>query len=82
MGMQAVYYLVIGLAAGWSAERLMRSKGYGLLIDLIVGVAGSFAGEWLFGQLKISFASNVGPYISALICALLFLLLIRFIKGR
>ncbi len=50
MGMGLVWFLLIGLAAGWLAGRIMKGKGFGLIGDLIVGVVGAILGGWLFSD--------------------------------
>jgi uncharacterized membrane protein YeaQ/YmgE (transglycosylase-associated protein family) len=52
--MGILYSLLIGLAAGWLASRIMKGgAGYGLVGDLILGVAGSVVGGWIFGFLGL-----------------------------
>ena len=38
--MMFIWYIVIGLVAGWAASRIMRGQGYGLLINMIIGIIG------------------------------------------
>ncbi|RPH99061.1 MAG: GlsB/YeaQ/YmgE family stress response membrane protein [Zetaproteobacteria bacterium] len=47
-------WVVVGLLAGWVAGYVMKEGGYGLRGDLILGVAGSIVGGWLFSVLRIS----------------------------
>jgi uncharacterized membrane protein YeaQ/YmgE (transglycosylase-associated protein family) len=76
-------FLAIGVLAGFLAGRIMKGKGFGLLGDLIVGVAGAFIGVWLFGQLNISSAGILGLLIAAIIGAMILLYIIRLVKhGR
>ncbi len=72
--------LAIGVLAGFLAGHIMKGRGFGLLGDLIVGVAGAFIGVWLFGLLHISSAGILGLLIAAIIGALLLLYIIRLIK--
>ncbi len=52
--MGILYSLLIGLAAGWLAGRIMKGGGgFGLVGDLILGVAGSVVGRWIFGLLGL-----------------------------
>ena len=44
-----VYFLLIGLAAGWIAGQVIKGRSFGLVNDLIVGVIGAFLGGILFG---------------------------------
>jgi uncharacterized membrane protein YeaQ/YmgE (transglycosylase-associated protein family) len=40
-------WIVVGLIAGWLAGRVLRGGGYGLMGDIIVGVAGGLLGGWI-----------------------------------
>lgn len=75
-----ILLLLIGLAAGWLAGRIMKGGGFGLLGDLIVGVIGAFLGGWLFGILGIAIGGIIGQLITALIGAIILLYLLRLIK--
>ncbi len=43
-----VMWVVVGLVTGWLAGFVMKSGGYGLKGDLILGLGGSILGSWLF----------------------------------
>ena len=45
--------LIIGLIAGWLAGILMRGSGYGIVIDILLGLIGAVIGGWIFGALGI-----------------------------
>jgi uncharacterized membrane protein YeaQ/YmgE (transglycosylase-associated protein family) len=47
-------WVVVGLMAGWLVGFVMKSGGYGLKGDLILGLVGSIAGSWLFWALGVS----------------------------
>ncbi len=81
MGLDSIlYFLVIGLIAGWAAGKIMQGRGFGLIGDLIVGVVGAFLGGWLFGLLHISAGGIIGSLITALVGAIVLLFLIRLIR--
>lgn len=74
---------IVGIAAGWLAGQLIQGTGFGLLGDLVVGVAGAFIARWIFPQLGIHLGSGVvSEIIEAAIGAALLLLIIRLIRGR
>jgi uncharacterized membrane protein YeaQ/YmgE (transglycosylase-associated protein family) len=77
-----LWFLLIGLAAGWLAGQIMKGGHYGLVGDLIVGCVGALLGGFLFGLLGIALPVPpiVGSLITALIGALLLLYLLRFVK--
>ena len=78
--MDFLWFVLIGIAAGWLAGQLMRGSGYGLLGDLIVGVIGAILGGWLFGLLGIAAVGLLGQLIVATAGAILLLLLLRVLK--
>jgi uncharacterized membrane protein YeaQ/YmgE (transglycosylase-associated protein family) len=42
-------WLIVGLLAGWLAGLFMRGGGYGIILDIVLGLVGSFVGGLLFG---------------------------------
>src|SRR5262249_61597732 len=46
-------WIVVGLIAGWLAGQVMRGGGYGVLVDIILGLVGGIVGGWVFGLLGI-----------------------------
>ena len=81
--MNLLWFLLIGLAAGWLAGQFMKGSGYGLVGDLIVGVIGAVLGGWVFGLLGVTFVDGlIGALIVATLGAILFLLLLRFIRTK
>jgi len=53
-----LWWLVVGLIAGFLASRVMRGGGYGLIGDIVVGLIGAFIGGWLAGVLGIGVGSS------------------------
>ena len=64
MGLGIIGWLVIGIVAGWLAEKVM-GRNHGLLTNLIVGVIGALLGGFNFVTLIVAFLGA---------CLLLFLL--------
>ncbi len=56
-----LYTIIIGAICGYIADVLMRDNGFGLIVNIIIGIAGSFVGSWLYGELGIHI--NVGSAI-------------------
>ena len=63
--MQLLWFLIIGIAAGWLAGQLMKGGGYGLIGDLVIGVIGAFLGGWLFRTLGIVAGGLIGSPVTA-----------------
>jgi len=76
-----VWFLLIGLIAGWLAGRVMRGGGYGVVGDMIVGVIGALIGGWLFSTLGISAGGGlIGAIIVAFIGAVILIALLRMLR--
>jgi uncharacterized membrane protein YeaQ/YmgE (transglycosylase-associated protein family) len=39
-----LYTIVVGLIAGWAAGKIMKGSGYGVLMDILLGMAGGLVG--------------------------------------
>ena len=48
-----LYAILVGLIAGWLAGQVMKGGGYGILVDILLGLVGGVVGGWLFGALGI-----------------------------
>ena len=54
--------------------------GFGLIGNIVVGVVGAFIGNWLFPQLGLWGADMVGMIISAVLGAIILLVVIGLIR--
>jgi uncharacterized membrane protein YeaQ/YmgE (transglycosylase-associated protein family) len=75
-----IWFLVIGLIAGWLAGKVMRGGGFGIVGDMIVGVIGALIGGWLFGVLGIGVGGLIGAIITAFVGAVILLAILRAIR--
>lgn len=75
-----LWFLIIGLIAGWLAGQVMRGGGYGVVGDMIVGVIGALLGGWLFGLLGIAAGGLIGSIITAFIGAVVLIAILRALK--
>ena len=76
-----IAWLIIGAVAGWLAGVLVKGGGFGLIVDIILGVVGALLGGWLSGVLGISLGGGwIGSILTAVIGAVLLLFIIRLIK--
>jgi uncharacterized membrane protein YeaQ/YmgE (transglycosylase-associated protein family) len=74
-------WLIIGAIAGWLAGQLVKGGGFGLLVDIIVGIVGAFIGGWLSGALGVSIGSGlIASIITATIGAAILLYVVRMFK--
>jgi uncharacterized membrane protein YeaQ/YmgE (transglycosylase-associated protein family) len=81
--MGILYFLIIGLIAGFLAGKVMRGTGYGLVGDLIVGCIGALLGGWLLGLLGLHWGGFIGSLITAFIGAVILIWLVGLLRrGR
>jgi uncharacterized membrane protein YeaQ/YmgE (transglycosylase-associated protein family) len=70
--------LVIGGIVGWLGSLMMKTNAQmGIFANIIVGIAGSFLGFWLAGQLGIG---GEGPVVRWLIAIVGAMILIGILK--
>jgi uncharacterized membrane protein YeaQ/YmgE (transglycosylase-associated protein family) len=76
-----IEWILVGLIAGWLAGKVMKGGGYGVLVDILLGIVGGFLGGWLFGLLGIWPGGGViGSIIVAFIGAVILVGITRLIK--
>jgi uncharacterized membrane protein YeaQ/YmgE (transglycosylase-associated protein family) len=76
-----IYWLVVGLIAGWLAGLVMKGGGYGIIVDLLLGIVGGWLGGWLFGRLGIWPAGGmIGSIIVAFVGAVILVGITRLLK--
>lgn len=78
--MDIVWFLLIGVAAGWLANQVMKGGGAGLVTDLIMGVIGSILGGFLFGLLGLSASGPLGSLVTATVGAIVLIAGLRAIN--
>ena len=73
--------LFVGLVAGWLAGKIVRGTGFGIIGDILVGVAGALVASWLFPKLGIHLGTGlVSNIIYSAIGAIVLLLVVRLIR--
>lgn len=80
-GVGIIGWIVIGIAAGFVAEKVMK-RDHGLLTNLLVGVVGALLGGWIAGLIGFNFGGWIGSFIIATLGAILLLFVLGLIKRR
>ncbi len=76
-----IVWIVVGLIAGWLAGVVMKGGGYGVLVDIILGILGGIIGGWIFGLLGIWPGGGlIGSIIVAFVGAVILVGITRLIK--
>lgn len=78
--MSFIWFILIGIASGFIAGKLMRGGGFGLFVNLIVGVIGGVLGGWVFGLLGISTSSIIGSLITSVVGAIILLWIVGLLS--
>lgn len=74
-------WIVVGLIAGWLAGQVMKGGGYGILVDIILGILGGLLGGWLFGLLGLHLGGGMlGSIIVAFVGAVILVGITRLLK--
>jgi uncharacterized membrane protein YeaQ/YmgE (transglycosylase-associated protein family) len=79
--MYILYIILVGLIAGWATGKLMKGSGYGMLTDILLGIAGAIIGSRLLGLLGIYSTGGIVPNILIAIVGAVFLVaLVRMLR--
>jgi uncharacterized membrane protein YeaQ/YmgE (transglycosylase-associated protein family) len=73
-------WIVVGLIAGFLAGKVMTGHGFGLIVDLMFGIAGAFLGGFLAGLLGLHATSILGEIVVAFLGAVVLLLVLRLVS--
>ena len=75
-----IWWIVVGVIAGWAAGKIMKGGGYGVVMDFVLGVVGAVVGGWLLGALGIQAGGLIGSIVVAIIGAVFLIWLTRLLK--
>jgi len=76
-----IYLAGIGLVAGWAAGKIMKGSGYGLVMDLVLGIIGAIVGGWIMRILGFYTTGGLVPNILVAILGAVFVVaLVRLLK--
>ena len=75
-----IWWIVIGLIAGWAAGRIMKGGGYGVVADILLGIVGGIIGGWVVGLLGIGAGGFIWSIVVAILGAVILIWVTRLIK--
>jgi uncharacterized membrane protein YeaQ/YmgE (transglycosylase-associated protein family) len=78
--MSLLWFLLIGLIAGWLAGIIMKGSGYGVIGDIVIGIIGALIGGHVLGWLGIATYGVIGSLLTALLGAIILIFIVRLIK--
>ena len=77
-----IWWVIVGLIAGWATGKIMGGTGRGFLMDIIIGIAGAVVGGWIMRA--VGFAGRGGMIYTILVAiggAVLLTFLYRLVTG-
>jgi uncharacterized membrane protein YeaQ/YmgE (transglycosylase-associated protein family) len=77
-----LWYLLIGLVAGWLASLIVKGRGAGFVVNMIVGIIGGFLGGWLVGLMGWVPIGTMGTLIASVVGAIVLLLIVSLFTRR
>jgi len=75
-----LWFLLIGLVAGWLAGKLTKGSGFGAVGNILLGVMGSFVGGFIFRQIGLHAGGTLGNLIVATVGAAILIYVVRLFK--
>ena len=74
-----VWFLFIGGVVGWLAGLIIRGRGFGIILDIVIGIVGAMLGGWIAGVMGLYASSSIGSFLVALAGAVILVGLTRFV---
>lgn len=82
--MYIIWWIIVGIIAGWITGKIMSGGGYGALMDMVIGLVGALIGGFIMSSL--GFAGRGGLIYTILVAvfgAIILTLLLRLVtRGR
>jgi uncharacterized membrane protein YeaQ/YmgE (transglycosylase-associated protein family) len=75
-----IWWIVIGLIAGWAAGKIMKGSGYGPVMDIALGIIGAVVGGFLLSLVGIHGSGLIGSIIVAIFGAVFLIWLSHRLK--
>ena len=75
-----IWWIVVGLIAGWAAGKIMKGGGYGVIADILLGIVGGIVGGWVVGLLGFGGGGLIWSILVAMLGAVILIWITRLIK--
>ena len=80
--MDFIWFILIGKLAGFIAGKIMRGGGFGLIINLLLGIIGGVLGGWVFCLFGLAAKGLIGSLITSVVGAIIFLWIASLFSRR
>jgi len=75
-----IWWIIVGLIAGWAAGKIMKGGGYGTIADILLGIVGGIIGGWVVGLLGFGAGGFIWSVLVATLGAIILIWITRLIK--
>ncbi|MBZ5600361.1 MAG: GlsB/YeaQ/YmgE family stress response membrane protein [Acidobacteriia bacterium] len=76
-----MWMILVGLIAGWATGKIMKGSGYGILVDIVLGIVGSIIGGWIMSFFGFYTSGGLIPSILvAILGAVVLVAVVRALK--
>ena len=75
-----IWWIVVGLIAGWAAGKIMKGGGYGVIADIVLGIVGAIVGGWVVSLAGFGEGGFIWTILVAILGAVILIWLTRVIK--
>ncbi len=81
--MHLIWWIVVGLIAGWATGKIMKGGGYGFIVDVLLGIVGAVVGGYIARAIGISPSGGlIYTILIAIAGDVLLVFLVRLITGK
>jgi uncharacterized membrane protein YeaQ/YmgE (transglycosylase-associated protein family) len=80
MLMNLIWWILVGLIAGWAAGKIMKGGGYGVVMDIVLGIIGAVIGGWVMGMFGVYAGGFRGTIVVAILGAVILIWISRLLK--
>ena len=77
-----LWYLLIGLGAGWLANLILKGRGSGLIVKLVVGIVGGVLGGWIFSLFGLFAVGTIGSIVTSVVGAIVLLWIVAAVGNK
>lgn len=80
--MSLLIAICVGIAAGFLAGKIMNGSGYGLVMDLFLGLLGGIFGSFVLSLVGIGASGIIGRILVATFGAVMLIWMVRWVRSN
>lgn len=79
-GFSLLAFILVGVVAGWIAGIITKGSGFGIIVDMVVGIVGAFIGNYVLAHFNVLPGGLIGLLISAVLGAVILITVVALIR--